>query len=285
MDNILVSVILTTYDRPDYLIRALDSVIAQTYKNLEILVIDGKRLKITEEIMKSYQAKDKRIIYLSYKNKDKTTIYGDVQWARNEALCHATGKYAAMLDDDDIWRPEKIERQLFHAEINGAALTSCYMEVHDNDFIHIDKPSICPSYADLLRSFNMSCTSSYFLDRLALKAIGGFDETLRSMHEYDIALKLAKSGFEIVVVPEPLMVRWCDNINDRGFYYIKVAKIFDLYRLYGRDMLKHLGIRGLAFNVVKSSLLIALFLSGYLIKDKVWKIIFKLKNMYQEKSE
>lgn len=285
MDNILVTVVITTYDRPFDLNRALNSVVNQTYKNLEILVLDGAELKETRNVVKAFQSRDDRINHVFAKNKDKTTIYGDVQWARNLGLELAHGKYVAMLDDDDYWRPDKIEQQLFHAEIHGAALTSCYMKVYDNNFTHIDKPKLTLSYEDLLKSFNMSCTSSYFLDKKILKSIGGFDTSLRSMHEYDIALKLAELGFRIIVVPEPLMTRVCNNINDRSFYYIKVAEIFDLYRLYGKDMLKYLGVRGLAFNAIKSALLVFLFLSGFLIKDKVWKIIFKLKTIYQEKSE
>lgn len=286
MDNILVTVIITTYDRPFDLSRALNSVVNQTYKNLEILVIDGKGLEETQNVVKAFQSKDGRIVYIyQNKNRDKTTMYGNVQQARNIGLSQANGKYVAMLDDDDYWRFDKIEKQLFYAEIFEDALVSCYMEVHDNNFIHIDKPKRGANYEDLLKSFNMSCTSSYFLNKKILIRIGGFDESLRSMHEYDIALKLAKLGFTISVVPEPLMTRECNNINDRSFYYIKVAEIFDLYRLYGKDMITYLGVTGFLFNVIKSSLLVSIFLSGFLIKDKVWKIIFKLKEMYQEKSE
>ncbi len=79
MDNILVTVIITTYDRPENLRLALSSVVNQTYKNLEIIIIDGKGLKKTEEIVKACQVQDGgewpdgRIIYLKY-NKEKTTI-------------------------------------------------------------------------------------------------------------------------------------------------------------------------------------------------------------------
>lgn len=283
MNKPLVSIILTTYDRPDYLLRALQSVVDQTYKNLEILVVDGKGLQITKDVVAKFKLIDDRIIHWSTEARNKTTIYGNVQNARNFGLKQARGKYVAMLDDDDIWRADKIEFQVFFAEIHNAALTSCYMKIYGSN--HIDKPSIHPNYKDLLKNFNMSCTSSYFLNREVLKSIGGFNENLRSMHEYDIALKLAKKGFKIGVVPLPLMTMNRDNAKERSFYFIKVAEVLDLYRLYGKDMWKYLGVRGFLFNVMKSSLLVSLFLAGYLIKDKVWKIIFKLKNMYQEKSE
>ena len=279
MDNILVSIILTTYNRPANLCKALHSVIKQTYTNLEIIVVDGGELPETKKVIKMFATKDNRIMWVNAKNKDKTTMYGDVQWARNLGLAHAHGKYVAMLDDDDYWEFDKIEQQLFFAEVNDAALTSCQMKIQGDT--HIDKPIVTPTYEDLLRSFNMSCTSSYFLNRKILEKIGGFNESLRSMHEYDIALKLARRGEMIYTVQKPLMTMNRDNAKSKKFYYIKVAEVLDLYRLYGNDMLRFLGARGFVFNVAKSLLLVTLFLMGFLVKEKVWKIIFQLKEWYQ----
>ena len=281
MDNILVTVIITTYDRPDYLRRSLSSVVNQTYKNLEILVADGKGLQETRILVGRFAVKDSRISYIpTLRGKKTSALYGSVQAARNYGLTLAKGKYVAMLDDDDYWESNKIEQQVFYAEVNDAALTSCQMKIHGDT--HIDKPRVTPVYEDLLKSFNMSCTSSYFLNRKILNRIGGFDESLRSMHEYDIALKLARKGYMIYVVQQPLMTMTRNNAKDREFYYIKIAEVFDLYRLYGKDMLTYLGARGFVFNVVKSSLLVLLFLMGFFVKEKVWGIILKLKNMYQE---
>lgn len=283
MDNILVTVILTTYNRPVKLARSLKSVMNQTYKNLEILVVDGAGLSSTENMVSGFKYFDDRIIYIDARYSDKTAIYGDVQWARNLGLANAHGKYVAMLDDDDYWRPHKIEQQLFYAEIYDAALTSCFTEMEKAN--HVDKPNLLPKYKDLLKNFNMSCTSSYFLNRKILNYIGAFDESLRSMHEYDIALKLARRGYRIYVVQKALMVMNRDNTKFRGFYFIKIAEIFDLYRLYGKDMLRFLGVRGLMFNVIKSFVLMGIFLAGFVVKERVWGLIYKLKNLYQEKSE
>lgn len=283
MEGILVTVILNTYDRPRHLYRALLSVMNQTYDRLEILVIDGGELPETKKVIKKLATRDNRIMWVNAKNEEKTTIYGDVQYARNLGLIHACGKYVAMLDDDDYWMPDKISHQVFYAEIHEAALVSCYAEMEGSN--HVDMPSLLPKYKDLLKSFNMSCTSSYLINKEILTKIGAFDESLRSMHEYDIALKLASRGYVIFTVPEVLMTMNRDNSKTRGFYFIKIAEVFDLYRLYGCEMLRALGARGLLFNVIKSTLLISLFLMGFLVKEKVWKIIFKLKNMYQVKSQ
>lgn len=280
MDNILVTVIITTYNRPNDLYRALKSVVSQTYKNLEILILDGRGLQETQRIVRIFQLENDNITYIPAFSGEKTSVlYGSVQRARNIGLGIAKGKYVAMLDDDDYWESNKIEQQLFYAEINDAALTSCQMRVQGGN--HIDKPIVTPTFIDLLKSFNMSCTSSYFLNREKLNSIGGFDESLRSMHEYDIALKLAKREEMIYTVQKPLMIMNRDNAKNRKFYYIKIAEVFDLYRLYGASMIKHLGARGFIFNIIKSSALISLYLVGFLVKEKVWKIIFKLKERYQ----
>lgn len=281
MDNILVSVLITTFDRPVSLKRALDSVISQTYKNIEILILDGKGLQKTRKVVRAFQQRDARIVYIpTFTGKKTSVLYGSVQAARNTGLLRACGKYVAFLDDDDYWESNKIEQQLFFAEVNDAALTSCQMKIQGKN--HIDKPIVTPTYEDLLRSFNMSCTSSYFLNRKVLEKIGGFNESLRSMHEYDIALKLAKRGYRIFTVQKPLMTMNRDNAKSRKFYYIKIAEVFDLYRLYGNDMVRFLGARGFLFNVTKSFLLLTLFLLGFIFKEKVWKIIFQLKGWYQK---
>lgn len=277
----LITVIITTYNRPIYLQRAIKSVVNQTYNNLEILVIDGSESKINKDVVSKF--KDKRLIYIPCKDKYKMPRYGSVQYARNTGIRLSHGKYIAMLDDDDMWDNNKINKQLFYAENYNASLVSCYMKTFNGDSFTIDKPMFNPKYKDLLRSFNMSCTSSYFLNKCQLLKIGGFNEELRSMHEYQIALELAKKGYNIIVVPEPLMIRWCDNAKERSFYYTKISEVFDMYRFYGKDFITYLGVKGFAFNVMKSSLLITLFLLGYIFKEKIWDIIFPLKQIYQEK--
>lgn len=285
MDEILVTVIVTTYDRPYLLSQALQTVVDQTHKNLEIIVVDGLCSKANREVVGSFD--DNRIFYVCNKDTDNNLPrYGQVQRCRNlgVALSNSKSKYIAMLDDDDRWEDNKIKEQLAYAELFDADLVISHMKIYSGTSFTIDKPIFNPTYEDLLKSFNLSHTSSFFLNKESLLEVGGFNEKLRSMHEYDIALKIAKKGCVIVTVPEPLMIASCDNTKDRSFYYTKIAEVFDMYRLYGKDMLPYLGVRGFTFNIVKSGLLVALFSLGFIFKEKIWKIIFHLKEMYQEKS-
>lgn len=283
IDNILVTVIITTYNRPCLLSRAIQSVVDQTYKNLEILVIDGYVSEQTIEIIKSFH--DKRIKYIPDKDDENSLMrYGQVQRCRNLGVALSTGEYVAMLDDDDAWTKDKILIQLRLAKLMNAALVLSYMKIYSGKSMTIDKPILFPNYKDLLRSFNLSHTSSFFLDKEKLLKCGGFNESLKNMHEYDVALRMAKMGMVIATAPEPLLIAWCDNTQERTFYYTKISEVFDMYRLYGHDMLPYLGIKGFIFNIVKSALLITLFLLGYVWKEKVWDIIFPLKEMYQNKT-
>ena len=104
MKNYLVSCILTTFNRCHLLKRSLDSIINQTYRNLEILVIDDCSSDNTKKIIKSYD--DKRIKYIRHlSNKG-------LAQSRNTGIENSSGEYFAFLDDDDEWFPNKIKQQL-----------------------------------------------------------------------------------------------------------------------------------------------------------------------------
>ncbi len=99
-----VSVILPTYNRAKYISRAIDSVLAQTYKDWELIIIDDGSTDNTKEVVEPY-LKDKRIKYVWKEN-------GGVSSARNKGLDMATGEFVAFLDSDDFYMPEKLEKSL-----------------------------------------------------------------------------------------------------------------------------------------------------------------------------
>ncbi|MFA6436778.1 MAG: glycosyltransferase family 2 protein [Candidatus Paceibacterota bacterium] len=100
--NLLVSIIIPAHNAENYIRRAIESALNQTYKNIEIFVIDDGSTDNTAKIIKSY--KDPRIIYLYQEN-------GGQGKARNYAISKSTGKYITFLDADDIYLPEKVEQE------------------------------------------------------------------------------------------------------------------------------------------------------------------------------
>lgn len=106
-DNILVSVVLPAYNAADFISQTLDSVIAQTHANFEVLVVDDCSSDSTSNIVKTYSEKDSRIRLLQLANNS-----GGPARPRNTALKKAAGGYIAFIDADDIWHPEKLSFQL-----------------------------------------------------------------------------------------------------------------------------------------------------------------------------
>lgn len=122
MNNFLVSCILTTYNRSYVLKRSLNSIINQTYKNLEILVIDDCSSDNTKEIVKIYN--DSRIKYIRH------NLNKGLAQARNTGMENSTGEFMAFLDDDDEWLPHKLKEQLKvfqNSELKNLGMVMCGM--------------------------------------------------------------------------------------------------------------------------------------------------------------
>lgn len=99
-----VSVIIPTYNRAHLLGRAIQSVLAQTYEDFEIIVVDDASTDVTEQVVKSFA--DDRINYIRHqKNKGGSS-------ARNTGIKAAKGEFIAFLDSDDEWVPKKLEKEI-----------------------------------------------------------------------------------------------------------------------------------------------------------------------------
>lgn len=112
----LVSIIMPSYNTASYISNSIKSVIAQTYNNWELIIVDDCSTDNTDEIVADFLI-DKRIKY--YKNNYNR---GAAQ-SRNRALQEAKGRYIAFLDSDDLWLPEKLELQLAYMKENNYAFS------------------------------------------------------------------------------------------------------------------------------------------------------------------
>jgi len=101
-----VSVIISTYNRAYLIDRFIQSVLNQTYQDFELIVVDDGSTDNTEDIIRQFQEKDKRIKYIKHdKNKGGSA-------ERNTGIKNSVGKYIAFQDSDDEWFPEKLEKQM-----------------------------------------------------------------------------------------------------------------------------------------------------------------------------
>lgn len=113
----MISIIMPTYNCADFIAMSVSSVKGQTYSNWELLIVDDCSTDDTWNILQDLIKDDKRIKYFRLPKQSGAAE------ARNFALMKATGQYVAFLDSDDLWMPEKLERQLDFMEQNGYAFT------------------------------------------------------------------------------------------------------------------------------------------------------------------
>lgn len=193
MTNPIVSIVIPTYNHANFLRSALDSVIAQTIKDWEAIVVNNYSNDDTIEVIKSY--KDPRIKFVNFAN------YGIIGSARNYGLSLASGTFIAFLDSDDLWYPEKLDSCLRMLQL-GYDLV-CHAEVWvgpgNNRRIVQYGPENKASYKNLLFNGNCLSTSAVVVRRSFLDLVGSFDESLNiiTAEDYDLWLKLARAGARI----------------------------------------------------------------------------------------
>ena len=179
-----VSFIIPTFNRRDYLPIALDSVLAQTYTDYEIVIIDDGSTDDTRDILFPYE---QRIRYFYQQN-------SGIAAARNRGIEESRGMYLALLDSDDYWLPGKLACQVEGLEKNpqwGMVATRCSSISPDGRFRRHNRPGKSGwILIDLFKS-NFIRTSSAMITRECLDQVGLFDTSLPECEEYDLWLRIA----------------------------------------------------------------------------------------------
>ena len=203
----LVTVCITTYNRAGLIKRTVDSIINQTYNNLEILIVDDCSSDNTENYIREFIVPlDKRIKYIKHKkNKGLAS-------ARNTALNTCSGKYFTWCDDDDELLTNSIEERLrcFEARNNTykdlvVVYTSCSIIDNQLNRVTFQNPEIQGLIEDNVKEGRLSTIpSSGLYSVFLLKKIKGFDVDLKSFVDHDFWLKLSKNKFSAIGIEDPL---------------------------------------------------------------------------------
>ncbi len=130
--NKLVSVIIPTYNRAKTLPRAIKSALSQSYKNIEVIIVDDGSTDNTEEIVKNYQ--DSRIVFLKHITNEGCAA------ALNTGISNVKGEYVAFLDSDDEWLPTKIEKQMVKFKYVDENVGVIYTNFFNHNFSSRIKP-------------------------------------------------------------------------------------------------------------------------------------------------
>jgi glycosyltransferase involved in cell wall biosynthesis len=205
--NSLVSVIIPAYNSGKFIEAALDSVLAQTYQNTEIIVVDDGSQDNTAEIVKRIALKDKRIVLLCQKNQG-------VAAARNLAIQHSQGEFVAPLDSDDIWYPLKLEKQvecMLNSDSQVGIVSASYVFIdEDGDLMHgWGNNLVNGRIGEQLIYFNPVSASLPLIRRTVLEQVGFYNQELREqnaqgLEDWELALRIG-ANYEFRTVPAILM--------------------------------------------------------------------------------
>ncbi|BAY08406.1 glycosyl transferase family protein [Calothrix sp. NIES-2098] len=198
-----ISVLMSVYNGSHYLRESIESILNQTFRDFEFIIIDDCSTDKSWKIITEYSEQDERIILV--KNQENLGLTKSL----NKGLKIARGEYIARQDADDISLLERLEKELiFLDEHPDVALVSCNLEIINSEGFTIDKWQLaCDSnlVAWYLLFYNRLGGHSQFLFRKeVILNLGGYCETFRYSQDYELLCRLAKVG-KIAIIPEFLL--------------------------------------------------------------------------------
>jgi teichuronic acid biosynthesis glycosyltransferase TuaG len=205
-----VSIIMPAYNVESYIEASINSVLNQTFKDWELIIIDDGSIDLTSEILKKYELLDKRIHYIYQENSKQAR-------ARNNGIRIARASIIAFLDSDDLWMPNKLEVSLLHFDTNKFDLlfTDAYyggnLEI-DASVLDLKKMKIPDSeyfgknaIADFI-AYNRIPTLTVLVKKNVLAQVNFFDEQFVLAEDFDLWLRLLKADCRFKSVKIPLSI-------------------------------------------------------------------------------
>jgi glycosyltransferase involved in cell wall biosynthesis len=234
----LVSVIMPTYNCASFIGETLDSIKAQTYTNWEVVIVDDCSKDNTKEIVEKYMADDPRIKYHCLEVNSGAAV------ARTVAMEKADGEYMAFCDSDDLWMPDKLERQLAFMNENGYAFSCTAYEQIDEESKSLDRIIKTVKKTDYNRLL-LDCPVGNSSVMYNVEKMGKFEvPNIRKRNDDALWLQMLKKEKYIWGMPDVLM-RYRIRKNSISSNKLKVIKYhWILYR-----EIEHLNVFRSAFHI------------------------------------
>lgn len=223
----LVSVVIPTYNRAGTVLRAVDSVLNQSFKDFELIVVDDGSTDDTKLWIKGY--KDPRLKIFSIP-------HGGVARARNFGANESRGEWLCFLDSDDVWRRHKLSEQIRYHAAHPEILISQTDDVWLRHSRRVNKMKkhaaregdiFCESL-----QLCLICCSSVMIKKSLFDAIGGFDESLPTCEDYDLWLRIT-AKHSVGFVAKPLVTKFGGHADQLS----KAYPMMDRYRILALEKL------------------------------------------------
>ena len=244
----LISVIIPYYKKKEYIISSINSVLNQTYKNLEIIIIYDDLNKEDLNLLKKIKKKDKRIkIYINKKNLGAGR-------SRNKGIKLSKGIFVAFLDSDDLWKKNKLKKQIFFMKKNGInASHTSYTIINSKNKIIGSRNAKDMSYKQLLKSCDIGLSTVVLKKEIITSKIKFAN--IKTKEDYVLWLKITFNNNKIFALKDNL-TKW-RKLED-SLSSSKLQKIYDGYLVYRKYM---------NFNLLKSFGFLMLLSFNYFLKD------------------
>ncbi|MFW6016530.1 MAG: glycosyltransferase [bacterium] len=240
----MISVIMSVYNAEKYLEEAVESILTQSYKDFEFIIIDDKSTDNSADIIKSYAIKDERIKYI------KNDINRGLTYSLNKALDLAEGKYIARMDADDISIKNRFEIQYNYLENNkdiSLLGTSAYNINETGDIIaERNVPFTFEEIKNSIKLVNPVIHPSVMFRKRDILAIGGYNEKFKKVQDYELWFRVIANGLKIENLSERLLYY---RVNDQYFerkswdYRITDLKVrWTGYKLLNLPIYKRYGV-------------------------------------------
>jgi len=198
----LVSVVIPVYNRPRLIRRAVHSVLSQTYRNLDVIVVDDCSTDQTPTVLDRMSNERLRVLR---RNENR-----GANAARNAGIEAARGRHLAFLDSDDLWHPEKLSCQVetLISTPDSTGVVYCGRWTHNNEIKKRQPPAVIEKRegdltAQILR-YNFLGFVDCLIDRRLMDEIGGLDEELPALQDWDFHIRLCQET-EYAAIERPLV--------------------------------------------------------------------------------
>ena len=241
-----ISVIIPAYNRAEFIQKAIKSVLNQTFKDFELIIIDDGSTDNTGDIIQEYN--DKRVKYFHQFNRGPGP-------ARNKGIKKSSGKYLAFLDSDDAWELEKLEIQINEMKDNPEYLLSHTEEIWFKGARRIKPLKIHRKrHGDIFNWSLRLCSvsmSTVMIEKELIDEIGYFDENLEVCEDYDYWLRVT-AKYPVLLIDRPFTIKQGGHYDQQSQKYFGLDKfrIYAIEKLIKSDALTKEQLI-LAFNELK----------------------------------
>lgn len=269
-----ISVVIPTYNRDQTLGRAVKSVLNQTYRAIEVIVVDDASTDKTEQLIKSIN--DPRLKYI------KLETNQGANHARNIGISRASGKYIAFQDSDDEWFTEKLEKQVEFIETSNEdfdVVFCSYINVKGRDSTYLPKLEQLQRKGNLLQQLlhgNFITTQSLLIKVDVFREVGLLDEDMKRLQDWEFLIRVAgkcKVGF----LDEPLLVTHFSDDSITSKPHLLPPAFLSIYNKH-LSIIKTAGVEGsFCIQIAKSfvragNIKKAVYWHWESIKSTPWKI-------------